>query len=118
MSRTIDELSPKFILSTEVSHATPARRDHSGGGALCATVFAPSLAPCPALAARRDSGSWSPHGDGRLASHGDGPGTSLHELPSCLESSNLVRPAREPDSVGYPPHATGTARGDGRAWRG
>jgi hypothetical protein len=40
MCLTIDELSPKFMRSKEISHATPARSDHTGLGPLCATVFA------------------------------------------------------------------------------
>ena len=49
MSLTIDELSPKFTLSKEVSHATPARSDHTGVGSVCATVFTACLAACAVL---------------------------------------------------------------------
>jgi hypothetical protein len=47
MCLTIDELSPTFMRSQEIS---PARSDQTGLGPLCATVFAPRLAPCPGLA--------------------------------------------------------------------
>jgi FRG domain len=60
ISLTRDELSPKFMLSKEVSHATPARSDHTGVGSLCATVFAARLAPCPSLARGRDARAHEP----------------------------------------------------------
>src|SRR5215475_10509529 len=55
MSLTIDELSPKFMLSMEVSHATSARSDHTGVGPVGATVFAARLAPCPIPWKRRSA---------------------------------------------------------------
>ena len=94
-------------------HATPARSDHTGLGPLCATVFAPGLAPCAGLAPGRDAGARGPHGDGRLAGDGAGDGAPLHQLPSGLEPGHLVGPPGQSDSVGaarsrclVPPGAT------------
>jgi hypothetical protein len=44
MSLTTDELSPKFMLSKEISHATPAGSDHTGLRALDKTISLSSLA--------------------------------------------------------------------------
>jgi hypothetical protein len=116
ISLTIDELSPKFMLSKEVSHATPARSDHTGIGPLCTTVFAPRLAPCPGLALGCDARAWSSHGDRRPARDGPGGGAPLYELSSGPEPGHLVGPPREPDSVGHIDHAAGPPRCDDCAW--
>ena len=44
MSRTIDGLSQSSCYRGRTSHATPARRHHTGVGTFGTTPFAPSLA--------------------------------------------------------------------------
>src|SRR6266540_212383 len=112
MSLTIAELSPKFMRSKEISHATPARSDHTGVGPVCATLFGSGLAPCPTVAPGSDSGLWAPHGLRGFA--GDGPGrrTTLYELSSGPEPRHLVDPARESDSVGIAHYGAGASGGD------
>src|SRR5262244_3509178 len=79
MSRTIDELSQSSCYRRRTSYATPAGSDHTGLDALGATVFAPGLASCAALASRRDPHAWGTYGDGRLAGDGVGHGAPLHQ---------------------------------------
>src|SRR5687768_2538973 len=52
MSRTIDELSQSSYYRRRTPHAAPARGNHTGLSALCATVFAPGLGPRTTLALR------------------------------------------------------------------
>jgi hypothetical protein len=70
MSLAIDELSQSSCYRRRASYAAPATSDRAGLGALCVTVFAPSLAPGAAFAPGTDTHSWCPHRHGRLA--GDG----------------------------------------------
>ena len=52
MSLTIDELCQSSCYRRRTSDAAPARSHHTGLGAFCTTLFAPGLAPCPALLLR------------------------------------------------------------------
>ncbi len=53
MSLAIDEICQSSCYRRKTCHAAPARSDHTGVGALCATVCAPGLAPCPTVAPGR-----------------------------------------------------------------
>jgi hypothetical protein len=57
MSLTIDELSQSSCYRKRTSHATPARRHHTGVGPLRAIVFAPGLAFCATATSGRNAGS-------------------------------------------------------------
>jgi hypothetical protein len=118
MCLTIDELSPKVMLSKEDLHAAPARSDHPGVGSVCATVFTAGLAPCPTLASGGDAGSGSPYGHGRLTGHGAGDGAPFHELPSGLEPGHVVSSPGQSDSARVAHYIAGARRGDDRPWRG
>jgi hypothetical protein len=67
MSLTIDELSQSSSYRRRTSSAAPAQREHPSLGALGATVFVPSLAPCAALAPRSAPHACCPHRHGCLA---------------------------------------------------
>src|SRR5262245_37966888 len=114
----IAELSPKFMLTTETCHATPARRHHTAVSAVRTTVFRPRLAPRPAVAPRCDPGPWGAHRDSRLAGDGAGQGGPLHERPSGPEPGHVVSPLRESDFHGVADHAPGTPGRNDRVWRG
>jgi hypothetical protein len=110
-SRTIDELSQSPCSRRRTSHAAPARRDHPGLGALCATVFAPGLAPRAALAPGCDPHAWCTYRHGRL---GDGVGSRAppHQRPSGVEPGHVVGAPGQPNLVGPPhhwPRASGSA---------
>src|SRR5882724_5092411 len=112
MSLTIDELSPKFMLTKETCHATPARRHHTGLSAVRTTLFRPCLAPCASVTPGGDPDAWGPHGDCGLAGDGAGDGGPLHERPSGPESGHLVGPPGESDSVRLADCAAGPPRSD------
>lgn len=76
MSLTIDDLCERSPYRRRTSHATPARCDHTGVSSLCATPFAPGLAPGPGLVRRCGADARSPHRDRRLAGHGVRPRAS------------------------------------------
>ena len=118
MCLTIDELSPKVMLSKEDLYAAPARSDHTGVGSVCATVFAAGLAPRPTLASRGDAGSGSPYGHGRLTGHGAGDRARFHELPSGLEPGHVVSAPGQSDSARVTHDVAGACRGDDRPWGG
>ena len=118
MSLTIDELSPKFVLTTETCHATPARRHHTGLSAVRTTVFRARLALCPALAPGCDAGPRGAHRDSRLAGDGAGQRGPLHALPSGLEPGHVVSPSRESDALRVADRAPGAPGSDDRVWRG
>src|SRR5262245_65109552 len=107
----IDELSPKFMLSKEVSHAAPARSDHTGLGSLCATLFTPRLAPCTSLTLGGDAHARPPHSDGRLAGHGIGDGVPLHERSSGSEPGHVVGPPGQSDTARATPPSLCAPRG-------
>jgi hypothetical protein len=118
MCLTIDELSPKFMLSKETSHAAPARGDHTGLGAFRTTLFGPRLGPGPALAFGRNADARTPHGDGRPARDGVGHGAPLHQLPSGVKPGHVVGPPRESDPVGVAHHVAASSGRDGRLGSG
>jgi hypothetical protein len=114
MSLTIDELSPKFMLSKGVFRAIPARSDHTGLDPLCTTVFAQSLAACPSLALGRDARPRGRHSDGRLVGHGVGPRAPIYQLPSSLELVHVVSPPGRSDSIRIADHAADAPGHDDR----
>src|SRR5215475_13277272 len=118
MSLTIDELSQSSCYRRRTAYAAPARSDHTGLSALCATVFAPGLAPCAAPAPRSDSRAWCTYSYGRVAGDGVGHGAPLHQLPPGLEPGHLVSPSREPDAVEPACQPIGPAGGHDRAGGG
>jgi hypothetical protein len=91
MSLTIDELCQSSCYRRRTWHAALARIDHTGVGALCATVFRPGLAPCTSITPRSDVDSRAPYGHGRLAGHGTGHGEPFHQLSSGPEPGHVVR---------------------------
>src|SRR5688572_26459474 len=101
MSLTIDELSPKFILTKETCYAAPARGHHTDLSAVRPPFFRPCLAPCASVTPGGDVDPWRPHGDGGVAGDGAGDGAPLHELPSRPEPSHLVGPPGQSDSVRF-----------------
>jgi hypothetical protein len=112
MSLTIDERSPKVMRSQEISPAAPARSAHTGLGSLCATVFAPCLAPGPGLARGREARAWGPHGDRRSVRDGPGGGAPLYERSSGPDPGSRVSAPREPDAVGLTDRAVGPPKRD------
>src|SRR5919205_2458693 len=118
MCLTIDELSPKFTLSKETSHAAPAGGNHTGSGAFRTTLFGPRLGPCPALALGRDADAWTPYGDGRPARDGVGHGAPLHQRPSGFEPGHLVGSPRESDPIGIAHHTAASSGRDDRLGSG
>jgi hypothetical protein len=60
MSLTIAELFPKFMLTKETCHATPARCHHIGLRAVRTTLFGRRLAPCAVLALGGDAHARGP----------------------------------------------------------
>src|SRR5262249_46367085 len=53
-------------------------------------------------------------GHGRVAGHGVGHGAPIHQFPWCLDPGRLLRPPREPDSVGLARHRVGAAGSNDR----
>ena len=76
---TIDELCQSSCSRRRTSHATPARSHHTGLVPFCTTVFAPGLAPRPAVAPGRDPRPRGAHRHRRLAGDGSGHGAPLHQ---------------------------------------
>src|SRR5262245_49553770 len=112
MSLTIDELSPKFMLTKEACDATPARYHHTGLSAVRTTLFRPCLAPCASTTPGSDADAWGPYGDCGLAGDGACHGAPLHELPSGPEPGDVVGPPRESDSVRRADYAAGPSGSD------
>jgi hypothetical protein len=118
MCLTIDELSPKVMLSKEDLHAAPARSDHTGVSSVCATVFAAGLALCLTLVSGGNAGSGSPYSHGRLTGHGAGDGARFHELPSGLEPGHVVSAPGQSDAARGAHYVAGARRGDDCPWGG
>jgi hypothetical protein len=112
MSLTIDELSPKFMLTKAACHATPARYQHTGLSAVRTTLFRPGLAPCASTTPGGDADASGTHGDCGLAGDGACYGAPLHERPSGPEPGDVVGPPRASDAVRQADDAAGPARSD------
>jgi hypothetical protein len=110
MSLTLDELSPRSFSRRRTSHATPARRHHTGLGPVCTPVVPARLAPCPALASGRDAGPRGPHRDGRLTGDRAEQRTPRHERPSRLEPGDVVPAPGQPPPVGAARHQPAAPR--------
>jgi hypothetical protein len=75
MSFTLDELSQRSCYRRRTSHdATPARRDHTDLGPVCATLFGARLAACADVAPGGGANARVSHGDRSLAGEGACPG--------------------------------------------
>jgi hypothetical protein len=112
MSLTKDELSPKFMRSKEVSHATPARSDHTGVGPLCTSLFGAYLVACTGLTPGGHTHARGSHRDGCPASDGPGSGAPLYERPSRAQPGHVVGPSRGSDSARVASYAHCPPRGD------
>jgi hypothetical protein len=114
MSSTIDELGQSSCDRRRTFHVAPARSHHIGVISLCATLFAPGLAPCPDPPPRCDAHARSPHRDRRLAGDGVGGGAPFHQRSSRLEPGDLVSTPGQSDALGpaHPP-AGPVSSGDG-----
>jgi hypothetical protein len=110
MCLTIGKHSPKFTLSKETSHATPARRHHTGTGAFHTTLLRLPLGPCLALALGRDADAGALYGDGRSAGDGVGHGRPFHQRPSSLPPVQLVGPLNSRVGALTRPGAIGCGR--------
>jgi hypothetical protein len=110
MSRTIDELSHRSCYRRRTCHATPARRDHTGRGALCATLVPSGLGACANLAWGRHSCPRAAHGDRGLTDDGARDGAAFHELPSGLEPGHVVGTPGQLHAVGAPHHRPPASR--------
>jgi len=122
MSFKSAELFPSSGDRQRTCHASPARRDHTRSGTVCASLFTPRVVLGAIIAPWSDRDAWCTNRGGLLANNGAERRAPLHPRPLGSELGDLIGPPGRSDFDGIARRALGApgspygagSRGSGR----